>query len=114
MTKLDDIHFGGSVKKFFYLPIFNRVRANDPITSYEAAESAKDLASKHFSMIVDTLKAHGALGKDGIARHSGLDPNQVARRLNELSNMGFIELTGRTVKSKSGRNEREWKVKGAE
>ena len=114
MTKLDDIHFGGNVKKFFDLPIFNRVRANDPITSYEAAESAKDLASKHFSMIVDTLKAHGALGKDGIARHSGLDPNQVARRLNELSNMGFIELTGRTVKSKSGRNEREWKVKGAE
>jgi len=114
MTKLDDIHFGGSVKKFFDLPIFNRVRASDPITSYEAADSAKDLASKHFSMIVDTLKAHGALGKDGIARHSGLDPNQVARRLNELSNMGFIELTGRTVKSKSGRNEREWKVMGAE
>ena len=114
MTKLDDIHFGGGVKKFFGLPIFNRVRTSDPITSYEAADSAKDLASKHFSMIVDTLKAHGALGKDGIARHSGLDPNQVARRLNELSNMGFIELTGRTVKSKSGRNEREWKVKGAE
>lgn len=114
MTKLDDIHFGGSVKKFFDLPIFNRVRTSDPITSYEAADSAKDLASKHFSMIVDTLKAHGALGKDGIARHSGLDPNQVARRLNELSNMGFIELTGRIVKSKSGRNEREWKVKGAE
>lgn len=114
MTKLDDIHFGGGVKKFFDLPIFNRVRTSDPITSYEAADSAKDLASKHFSMIVDTLKAHGALGKDGIARHSSLDPNQVARRLNELSNMGFIELTGRTVKSKSGRNEREWKVKGAE
>ena len=114
MTKLDDIHFGGSVKKFFDLPIFNRVRTSDPITSYEAADSTKDLASKHFSMIVDTLKAHGALGKDGIARHSGLDPNQVARRLNELFNMGFIELTGRTVKSKSGRNEREWKVKGAE
>lgn len=113
MTKLDDIHFGGSVKKFFDLPIFNRVRASDPITSYEAAESAKDLASKHFSMIVDTLKAHGALGKDGIAKHSGLEPNQVARRLNELSNMGLIELTGRTVKSKSGRKEREWNVRSA-
>jgi len=111
MTKLDDIHFGGSVKKFFDLPIFNRVRASDPITSYEAAESAKDLASKHFSMIVDTLKAHGALGKDGIAKHSGLEPNQVARRLNELSNMGLIELTGRTVKSKSGRKEREWNAR---
>jgi predicted transcriptional regulator len=114
MSKLDDIHFGGGVKKFFDLPIFGRARASDPITSYEAADSAKDLASKHFGIIVDCLKAHGALGKDGIARHSGLDPNQVARRLNELSNMGFIELTGRTVKSKSGRNEREWKIKSAE
>ena len=111
MTKLDDIHFGGSVKNFFGLPIFNRVRTSDPITSYEAADSAKDLASKHFSMIVDALKAHGALGKDGIAQRSGLDSNQVARRLNELSKMDLIELTGQTVKSKSGRNEREWKVK---
>jgi predicted transcriptional regulator len=113
MTNLDNIHFGGEVKRFFDLPIFNRVRASDPVTSYEAAESAKDLASKHFGIIVDCLKAHGALGKDGIAQHSGLDSNQVARRLNELSNMGLIELTGRTVKSKSGRNEREWTVKRA-
>ena len=111
MSKLDDIHFGGEVKRFFDLPIFGRARNSDPITSYEAADAAKDLASKHFSMIVDCLQAHGALGKDGIAQHSGLDSNQVARRLNELSKMDFIELTGRTVKSKSGRNEREWKVK---
>ena len=114
MSKLDDIHFGGGVKKFFDLPIFGRVRNSDPITSFEAADSAKDLASKHFGIIVNCLKAHGALGKDGIAQHSGLDSNQVARRLNELSNMDLIELTGRTVKSKSGRNEREWKVKSAE
>ena len=113
MTNLDNIHFGGEVKRFFDLPIFNRVRASDPVTSYEAADSAKDLASKHFGIIVGCLKAHGALGKDGIAQHSGLDSNQVARRLNELSNMGLIELTGRTVKSKSGRNEREWTVKRA-
>ena len=111
MNKLDDIHFGGEVKRFFDLPIFGRVRNSDPITSYEAADAAKDLASKHFSIIVDCLQAHGALGKDGIAQHSGLDSNQVARRLNELYNMNLIELTGRTVKSKSGRNEREWKVK---
>ena len=111
MSKLDDIHFGGEVKRFFDLPIFGRARNSDPITSYEAADAAKDLASKHFSMIVDCLQAHGALGKDGIAQRSGLDSNQVARRLNELSKMDLIELTGQTVKSKSGRNEREWKVK---
>ena len=110
MTKLDDIHFGGEVKKFFDLPIFNRVRSSDPVTSYEAADAAKNLAAKHFSTIVDCLKAHGALGKDGIARHSGLDGNQVARRLNELEKINLIQLTGRTVKSSSGRNEREWRA----
>jgi predicted ArsR family transcriptional regulator len=68
------------------------------------------LASKHFSTIVDCLQAHGALGKDGIARHSGLDANQVARRLNELEKMNLIQLTGRTVKSQAGRNEREWRA----
>jgi predicted transcriptional regulator len=107
---LDDTHFGGSVKKFFDLPIFNRVRTSDPITSYEAADAAKDLASKHFIIIVDCLKAHGALGKDGIARHSGLDRNQVSRRLNELLKLGLIELTGIKVKSDSGLNEREWRA----
>jgi len=107
---LDDTHFGGGVKKFFDLPIFNRVRCSDPVTSYEAADAAKDLASKHFSIIVDCLKAHGALGKDGIARHSGLDRNQVSRRLNELLKLGLIELTGNKVKSDSGLNEREWRA----
>jgi predicted transcriptional regulator len=110
MDLLDKTHFGGEVKRFFDLPIFNRVRCIDPVTSYEAADAAKDLASKHFSTIVDCLKAHGALGKDGIARHSGLEKSQVARRLNELQKMNLIELTGRTVKSSAGRNEREWRA----
>ena len=111
MSKLDDIHFGGEVKRFFDLPIFGRARNSDPITSYEAADAAKDLASRHAQMIVDCLEKYGAFGKDGIANQTGLDSNQVARRLNELSKMDLIELTGQTVKSKSGRNEREWKVK---
>ena len=111
MTKLDDIHFGGGVKKFFDLPIFNRVRTSDPTTSYEAADSAKDFASRHAGLIVDCLEKYGALGKDGIAAQTGLESMQVARRLHELSNINLIELTGRTVKSKSGRNEREWRIK---
>lgn len=90
--------------------VFPRVRATDPITSFEAADQAKDLASKHHKMIVDCLK-DGALGKDGIAQKLGLDGNQIARRLPELERLGFIELTGRTVKSKSGRSEREWCIK---
>jgi len=107
---LDDTHFGGEVKRFFDLPIFNRVRSSDPVTSYEAADAAKDLASKHFNIIVDCLKAHGSLGKDGIARYTNLDRNQISRRLNELEKMNLIQLTGRTVKSSAGRNEREWRA----
>ena len=107
---LDDTHFGGEVKRFFDLPIFNRVRSSDPVTSYEAADAAKDLATKHFAIIVDCLKANGALGKDGIARHTNLDRNQVSRRLNEFEKMNLIQLTGRTVKSSAGRNEREWRA----
>jgi len=89
---------------------FPRVRTTDPITSFEAADQAKDLASKHHKAIVEALKV-GAMGKDGIAAATGLDGNQVARRLPELKRIGEIELTGNTTKSKSGRAEREWRIK---
>ena len=85
-----------------------RVRNTDPLTSWQAAGSAKDLASRHARLIVDCLEKYGALGKDGIAALTGLESMQVARRLHELERDGEIALTGRTVKSKSGRNEREW------
>jgi predicted ArsR family transcriptional regulator len=86
---------------------FPRVRATDPITSFEAADQSKELASKHHKAIVEALKS-GNMGKDGIAAATGLDGNQVARRLPELAKMGFIQLTGKTTRSKSGRSEREW------
>jgi predicted transcriptional regulator len=89
-------------------PEFPRVRANDPVTSFEAAESIKDSVSQHHQTILECLQKHGALGKDGISARTNLDPNQVARRLNEMKVIGLIQLTGNTVKSNSGRNEREW------
>jgi len=92
--------------------IFPRVRKSDPLTSFVAADSAKELAKKHGSIIVQCLVQHGPLGKDGIATHTGLDGNQVARRLKELETLGFINLTGKTVKSKSNRQEREWRILG--
>ena len=88
-----------------------RVRNTDPLTSWQAAGSAKDLASRHAQIIVDCLTKHGAMGKDGIAAQTGLDSNQVARRLKELEEDGEISLTGQVVKSKSGRMEREWQIK---
>jgi len=41
---------------------FPRVRATDPISSFEAADQAKELASKHHKMIVEALKIR-AFGK---------------------------------------------------
>ena len=89
---------------------FPRVRANDPITSFEAAEAIKPVASEHHRIIFECLEKHGALGKDGISARTNLDGNQVARRLNEMKIIGLIYLTGNTVKSNSGRNEREWSI----
>lgn len=88
-----------------------RVRNTDPLTSWQAAGSAKDLANRHACLIVDCLKKYGAMGKDGIAAQTGLESMQVARRLHELERDGEIKLTGKVVKSKSGRMEREWQIK---
>ena len=94
--------------KMFNLPNFPRVRTTDPLTSFEAAESIKPVVNKHYDIILECLQTYGALGKDGISSLTKLESNQVARRLNEMQKIGLIHLTGKTVKSNSGRNEREW------
>jgi predicted transcriptional regulator len=94
--------------KMFQMPNFPRVRSTDPLTSFEAAEAIKPVVSQHHQIILDCLQSYGAMGKDGIAAMTHLDGNQVARRLNEMKVIGLIHLTGNTVKSNSGRNEREW------
>jgi predicted transcriptional regulator len=96
--------------RIFNLPEFPRVRKTDPVTSFEAAEAIKPVAPQHFEIILECLKTYGPLGKDGIASLTKLDGNQVARRLNEMQKIGLIHLTGKTVKSDSGRSEREWSV----
>jgi predicted transcriptional regulator len=101
--------YANKFKEFFDIK-FPRVRASDPITSFEAADSIKEISWKHHKTIHDCLETYGPLGKDGIANMTGLESNQVARRLNEMKVLGLIQLTGNTVKSNSGRNEREWTV----
>lgn len=90
---------------------FFRARATDAITSFQAADSIKDVAKMHQDVIVAALQRFGPLGKDGIASYTGLQSNQVARRMNELQKMDLIELTGKQVTSNSGRAEREWRFK---
>lgn len=109
MSKLDNTWFGGEVGKFFSLPVFNRARATDPVTSHQAADQVTT-TSKHFQIIHQALVEHGPMGKDMIAQKTGLEPNAVARRLPELQKMALVELTGNTVTSKAGRKEREWKA----
>jgi predicted transcriptional regulator len=103
------MEYANKFKEFFDIK-FPRVRASDPITSFEAADSIKEVSAKHHKIILECLEKNGPLGKDGIAKLTGLESNQVARRLNELSVMSLIVLTGNKVKSNSGRNEREWTV----
>lgn len=86
---------------------FPRVRNTDPITSFEAADNAENFADKHKALILAALTE--PLGKDGIARKTGLNANQVSRRMKELETLGKVELTGRKVKSDAGLNEREWR-----
>ena len=100
--------YKSAFERIFKMPEFPRVRTTDPETSFQAAESIKPVAERHFQVILECLQAHGALGKDGIASFTNLDGNQVARRLNEMQKIGLIHLTGKTVKSNSGRSEREW------
>ena len=88
---------------------FPRARSTDPSTSHNAADQVDELALRHYKKILDCLRRCGALGKDGIALHSGLEGNQVARRMSELHRLGLVELTGRLAKSNAGRSEREWK-----
>ncbi|MDM0041853.1 hypothetical protein QTI05_22625 [Variovorax sp. J22R193] len=83
-------------------------RRRDPITSHLAAEQAKEMVQVHHALILAVLRKHGPLGKDGIGARTSLTGVQVCRRLDELHDMGLIRLTGKTVMSTAGRNEREW------
>lgn len=85
-------------------------RRHDPQTSHDAAVAARDMALRQHEAIVTALRAHGPMGKDGIARRLGLTGVAVARRLPELERVGRVRPTGRTVASDTGRAEREWEA----
>jgi predicted ArsR family transcriptional regulator len=87
-----------------------RARADNPITSFEAADEVKSFEKLHYFKIMEVLREFGPMGKDGIAYMANLEPAQVSKRLAEMEREGWIELTGKKVKSKSGRAEREWRL----
>jgi predicted ArsR family transcriptional regulator len=88
------------------LPLFAAARRTDPATSHEAAKAAP--VAEHQRLILDAL-GQGPAGASGIAARCGLSGHQVNKRLTELARTGRIVETGRTVRSTSGRSEREWR-----
>ena len=86
---------------------FPRARTRDPVTSHLAAAQLTTAADQG-AQIHRAVRVWGPAGKDVIARLTGLEPSQVARRLPEMRKLGLVGLTGETVQSNSGRAEREW------
>lgn len=89
-----------------------RARRKDPESSKTAADMARELQGLHQKQILDCLRTHGPLGKDGIGTRTKLTGVQVARRTAELSEDRAIKWTGKMVKSTAGRPEREWAIAG--
>lgn len=85
-------------------------RRSDPVTSHQAAASDRELQQRDHRMIVECLRAHGPLGKDGIAERINRPGHAIGKRMSELEAMGLVRATGRTVKSASGRAEPEWEA----
>lgn len=87
-----------------------RARRTDPLTSHEAAAAQTDgKCYREYRAIVACLTDHGPHGKDGIARLTGIDGVEVARRLTEINGV-LVEPTGKRVASDKGCSEREWRA----
>ena len=82
----------------------------DPITSHAAADQAQAMRKQHHAAILACLYTIGPMGKDGIGSFTRLSGEQVCRRLPELQKLGLVRPTGRTVRSDTGRQEREWEA----
>lgn len=83
-------------------------RGNDPLTSFQAADSVKAFIRTHEELIVTNLSRYGPMGVDHLAAFSKIEPHAVGKRMAALHKRGEVVLTGRTVMSNSGRNQREW------
>lgn len=88
------------------------VRAGDPLTSYQAAASAREFACTQCDLIAAALAKFGPQSKDQLATRLRLDGVAIARRLADLQKAGRAEPTGETRPSVSGRAERVWRAVG--
>lgn len=86
------------------------VRASDPLTSFQAAQSAREFAATQCDQIAACLAKHGPQSKDQLASRLRLDGVAIARRLSDLAKAGRAVPTGETRPSVAGRAERVWCV----
>lgn len=102
--------FGYTEPRKTRFDIHPRARKSNPDTSHEAAKRVDEFADKHKAKILKALEIK-PMGKDRIARHTGLEPIQVSRRLSELRREGKVEMTDQKELSNAKRNERIWRLK---
>ena len=84
-------------------------RANDPITSIEAAESFEP--TKVQKMVLDAIKElQPCISNQGLEycedKHGRMSSSTVTSRFNELEKKGLIEFTGEKLPGRSGRQQR--------
>ena len=94
-----------------YDPQF-KAHSRDPATSYHAADQAKGLAERHYTVIFAYLDyIHpGRTHYREIGTQTGLDPHAVARRLPEMERAGLVER-GPQVRMGNGRLAQTWGAK---
>ena len=84
-------------------------RANDPITSIEAAESFEP--TKVQKMVLDAIKELQPCISNEVLeycedKHGRMSSSTVTSRFNELEKKGLIEFTGEKLPGRSGRQQR--------
>jgi hypothetical protein len=87
-----------------------RARRTDPATSHKAAARVAEFQGGHVDRILATLKRHGPMTVDEIAKLSGLRSQQVNKRLPEMARAtpALVVPTGHERPSDSGHSERVW------
>lgn len=83
-------------------------RANDPVTSFMAADRVHEFQADHCTRILCALKRMGMAGAEQIGAVTGLDAYQIRKRLPELQKRGMVQPHQETRLTATGRHERLW------
>ncbi len=77
---------------------------NDPATSHEAAESAREMAARHRAIVLEVVRRAGVpLSAEEISALCELDRLQVMKRVSDLKGAGVLRVAEREYRNDSGR-----------